>query len=207
MNNFNNLYYLKSVLKITKKCLNNDFEVAFIGYSNSGKSSAINALANNKNKLSRVSKTPGSTRMFNIFQIRLGYRIVDLPGYGYSIASKKLKIHWKEIIFKYLKIRDCLRGIIIFMDIRYPMKSIDEKVLRLAISKNMKILILLNKSDKLNNNERKLQLIRTRKKLNVFSKDIAIILFSSLNKLGVDLMQKTLTKWYNQYKIDNIFKF
>lgn len=204
MNIFDKLVFLRSCSKVTHQCPDSNFEVAFVGYSNSGKSSAINALANYKNKLARVSKTPGCTQSFNIFQTSLNYRIVDLPGYGYSVASKKLKTYWKKIIFKYLNHRNCLIGIIIFMDIRNPFKIIDKQILRIAMSKRMKVLILLSKSDKLNYNKRERQFLLTCKEVKSFSKNIEISLFSSLDKTGVNFMRKTLINWYNNLIVDRI---
>ncbi|MBZ2279846.1 ribosome biogenesis GTP-binding protein YihA/YsxC, partial [Buchnera aphidicola] len=84
-------------------------EIAFFGYSNSGKSSVINALTNQK-KLARSSKIPGRTQLINFFEVVSGFRIVDLPGYGYSTAPIYLKLKWCKLLYNYLEKRCPLKA-------------------------------------------------------------------------------------------------
>ena len=100
-------------------------EVAFVGRSNAGKSSAINALTQNKN-LARTSKTPGRTQLINFFQLHNSptLRLVDLPGYGYAKVSQETKKAWQEYISQYLNERLCLKGLVLIMDIRHPLQEV-----------------------------------------------------------------------------------
>ena len=125
-------------------------EVAFAGRSNAGKSSAINALTGNKN-LARTSKTPGRTQLLNFFQVDDSRRLVDLPGYGYAKVSKSMKQHWEIHLSEYLQSRECLRGIILLMDIRHPLQAFDTMIINWATEVEMPVHILLTKSDKLKN--------------------------------------------------------
>lgn len=100
--NYNKTFFLKSISKISDINIEYGIEIAFIGYSNSGKSSAINSLANQK-KLARCSKTPGCTQLINFFQVISNFRIVDLPGYGYAKCPISIKLKWEKLIYSYLK--------------------------------------------------------------------------------------------------------
>ena len=96
-------------------------EVAIAGRSNAGKSSAINTLTDQKS-LARTSKTPGRTQQIVIFELDENRRIADLPGYGYAKVPLKLKEHWRSVMARYFKTRKCLRGVVLVMDIRHPMR-------------------------------------------------------------------------------------
>ena len=135
------------------QCLNHqDKEIAFVGASNAGKSSAINALSNNK-KLAKVSKTPGKTKLFNFFKCDYGY-IVDFPGYGFSKVSKAQKKEWAKEIPKYFQYRENLIGVIIFTDIRHPMKESDIEMVSMLEDLKLPYKIILTKSDKVKEDER-----------------------------------------------------
>jgi len=123
-------------------------EVAFAGRSNVGKSSAINALTN-QHSLARTSKTPGRTQQIVFFQIDETIRLVDLPGYGYAKAPKNLRKHWEELVSRYLFQRQCLRGLVIPMDIRRPLTDLDRTMLDFSRQVGLPVHILLTKSDKL----------------------------------------------------------
>ncbi|VFP79543.1 ribosome biogenesis GTP-binding protein YihA/YsxC [Candidatus Erwinia haradaeae] len=173
-------------------------EVAFIGHSNSGKSSALNALTNNK-KLARTSKTPGSTKLINLFKVSTNYRLVDLPGYGYSYASQTIKIQWQNLIINYLTYRRSLIGLSILMDVRHPLKILDYQMILLAIKNNIEVFILLTKADKLSNNINLIQLNKVRKDTKIFPKKINVELFSSKKKIGIDKLQRQLNFWYQNF--------
>ncbi len=137
-----------------EQCLNHqDREIAFVGASNAGKSSAINALSNNK-KLAKVSKTPGKTKLFNFFKCAYGY-IVDFPGYGFSRVSKEQKKEWAKEIPKYFQYRSNLVGVLIFTDIRHPMKESDLEMTSMLIDLKLPFKIVLTKSDKVSDAEKK----------------------------------------------------
>lgn len=174
-----------TVYSLLNNGISNISEIAFVGYSNSGKSSVINTLANLK-KLTKVSSIPGSTRSINLFKIGPELRLLDFPGYGYYKRCMENKIDWHYAICQYLKHRDNLKGLILIMDIRHAIKSLDQEIINQALTLNIPILALLNKSDKLSKNNRKIKFQLIQKKLkNIFSntlKYVYIEIFSSVKK-------------------------
>src|SRR5690348_5251919 len=106
-------------------------EVAFAGRSNAGKSSALNAITG-VNGLARVSKTPGRTRLLNLFGVADGMRLVDLPGYGYAKVSEAERRQWGQLLEAYLGARQCLAGLVLVMDIRHPLTDHDRQLLGFA---------------------------------------------------------------------------
>ncbi len=171
-------------------------EVAFTGRSNAGKSSVLNALTNQK-KLARTSKTPGCTQLINIFEIEKGYRLVDLPGYGYAKLPKKIKMKWQSTLGEYLFIRNCLKGIVVIMDIRHPLQDLDKEVIHLAIKARRPLLALLAKDDKLSAHARKTQLNMVRQAMLHFIYNIPVETFSARNKSGVIMLIQKLNTWFN----------
>lgn len=170
-------------------------EVAFAGRSNAGKSSAINCLTGQK-KLARTSKTPGRTQQINFFTLSEEQRLVDLPGYGYAKVPESMKIAWQENMQDYLENRKSLKGIILLMDIRHPMKAFDEMMIDWAFQYQMPLHILLTKSDKLKRGaaSQSLQLVRNEiKKRNLSG--VTAQLFSSLNENGADEARKIIVSW------------
>lgn len=134
------------------QCLQHDMrEIAFVGASNAGKSSAINAISNQK-KLAKTSKTPGKTKLFNFFKTKLGY-IVDFPGYGYSKVSKSQKKDWARELPKYFSSRENLVGAVLFTDIRNPMRELDLTMLEMLATYDLPTLIVLTKTDKVSKEE------------------------------------------------------
>ncbi len=126
-------------------------EVAFIGRSNSGKSSVLNCLTG-QTKLARTSKTPGRTQRFNYFEARNLGRLVDLPGYGFAKVSKKVASAWQRDIFQFLEHRSQLCGLVLVMDARHPFRDSDVDMIETCKHQRLPILALLNKSDKLSKN-------------------------------------------------------
>ena len=123
-------------------------EIAFVGASNAGKSSAINAISSNK-KIAKTSKKPGKTKLFNFFKIGVDY-IVDFPGYGYSKTSKKQQDEWAIELPKYFQKRNNLVAAIIFTDIRHPLRPSDLQMINMLESLRINYFIALTKADKLN---------------------------------------------------------
>ena len=122
-------------------------EIAFVGASNAGKSSAINAISTNK-KIAKTSKKPGKTKLFNFFKIGVDY-IVDFPGYGYSKTSKQQQDEWAIELPKYFQNRSNLVAAIIFTDIRHPLRSSDLQMINMLESLRVNYFIALTKADKL----------------------------------------------------------
>ncbi|VFP80107.1 ribosome biogenesis GTP-binding protein YihA/YsxC [Candidatus Erwinia haradaeae] len=172
-------------------------EIAFLGRSNAGKSSALNACTNQKN-LARTSKMPGCTQLINLFQISKGFRLVDLPGYGYSNAPVVIKKKRNTILRDYLKNRQSLKGLLILMDIRHPLKELDQKIIILAIKYNIPILILLTKADKLNYRNCIIQLNTVRQVTKIFSSIIKVQIFSAKKTIGIDTLHQQLDNWYHK---------
>ena len=126
-------------------------EVLLAGRSNAGKSSALNALSENP-KLARISKTPGRTTEINFFKVNDGLMLLDLPGYGFAKSSKSKKKDWGPLLGEYFQKRKALAAVIIFMDIRHPLKEIDKEMINLCRNFNIPFLPVLTKSDKFSNN-------------------------------------------------------
>ena len=162
-------------------------EVAFAGRSNSGKSSAINAILV-RNGLARASKTPGRTRLLNFFEIEPGRRIIDLPGYGYAEASPVEKKQWIALIAR-LPRRACISGLFLIVDIRRGLTVQDEQLLDWSGASGGPVHVLLTKADKLNQRDRAAALKETQERL---GDDMTAQLFSATDKIGVAPAQKRL---------------
>ncbi len=156
-------------------------EVAVAGRSNAGKSSAINAIVQRKG-LARTSKTPGATRLVNFFELRPGRRLVDLPGYGFAAVSGDLRRHWADLVGRYFRSRQALRGVVVVMDVRHPLTSPDREMLHLGLARAMPVHILLTKSDKLGRSVARQTLSGVRKEL---GDSASVQLFSALDGEGV----------------------
>jgi GTP-binding protein len=166
-------------------------EIAFAGRSNAGKSSAINALTNRR-KLAFVSKTPGRTQQMNFFRLANGTYLVDLPGYGYAQAPGGLRREWGKVIAGYLQHRRALGGLVLIMDVRHPLTSLDVSLLDWFTPTGKPILILLTKADKLSRGEATGQLTAVRRQVAQRYPTCIVQLFSSLSRLGVEQAQSWL---------------
>ncbi len=159
-------------------------EVAFAGRSNSGKSSALNAIVERKG-LAITSRTPGRTRQIVFFEIDPTRRLIDLPGYGYSKVPESMRVHWAEEIQQYFDKRKSLRGLILTMDIRHPLKQLDQQLIDLSLQASIPVHILLTKSDKLS----KSKIASAVASVTAFYRDVSQVSvqsFSSHNRSGVD---------------------
>ena len=126
-------------------------EILLAGRSNAGKSSALNVLTDNP-KLARISKTPGRTTEINFFKVNEDLMLLDLPGYGFAKSSKAKKKDWGPLIGEYFQKRRALTAVVIFMDIRHPLKESDWEMIHLCRNFNVPFIPALTKSDKLSNN-------------------------------------------------------
>ena len=161
-------------------------EIAFCGRSNCGKSSLLNAITNNK-KLAKTSKTPGRTQAINVFEIMSDnhFKIIDLPGYGYAKVSKQMRSVWGKEIDTYLMTRRCLKAVCIIMDIRHPFKEVDLNLIDWCESKDLPMILLLNKSDKLSNNKVSQAVLKAQKDMQRLSSKHYIIATSATEKTGI----------------------
>lgn len=171
-------------------------EVAFAGRSNAGKSSALNALTQQKG-LARTSKTPGRTQLINLFEVEEGIRLVDLPGYGYAEVPEEMKRKWQHALGEYLQKRECIKGLVVLMDIRHPLKDLDMQMIEWSVAMEVPVLVLLTKADKLSSGARKKQLLEVREALAPLNGDIEIEYFSAPKKLGIDKLRIKLDSWYS----------
>ena len=126
-------------------------EILLAGRSNAGKSSALNVLTDNP-KLARISKTPGRTTEINFFKVNEDLMLLDLPGYGFAKSSKAKKKDWGPLLGEYFQKRRALTAVVIFMDIRHPLKESDWEMIHLCRNFNVPFIPALTKSDKLSNN-------------------------------------------------------
>lgn len=188
-------HFLTSAPDIHHLPTDSGIEVAFAGRSNAGKSSALNTLTNQK-KLARTSKTPGCTHLINLFEVGPGIRLVDLPGYGYAGVPQKLQRKWQYMLGEYLQKRDSLKGLVVLMDIRHPMKELDQQMVQWAVDVNIPVLVLLTKADKLVVSACKTQLNQVRKAARALMGDVQVEVFSSLRKQGVDKLRQKLDAWF-----------
>ena len=172
-------------------------EIAFCGRSNSGKSTLLNTITNNK-KLAKTSKTPGRTQTLNVFCIDefCQKRIVDLPGYGFAKVSKNLRKEWGYIINQYLSSRLSLKGLILIMDIRQALKESDLMLIKWSKKNYIPLKVVLNKGDKLSKSKVIKEIKSAEKKLEDLSFEGKPLPFSSKSLMGVDELRETLNNWF-----------
>ena len=175
-------------------------EVAFAGRSKAGKSSALNTLTNQRS-LARTSKTPGRTQLINIFEIAENKRLVDLPGYGFAKVPMEMKKKWQKALGEYLEKRECLKGLVILMDIRHPLKDLDMDLIQWAADGDLPVLALLTKSDKLSQGKVSAQVLAVKKELAKLNADIKVQAFSSLKRSGSEQADKVICDWFQDENI------
>ncbi|HCX34613.1 MAG TPA: YihA family ribosome biogenesis GTP-binding protein [Rhodocyclaceae bacterium] len=168
-------------------------EIAFAGRSNSGKSSALNALADHRG-LARVSKTPGRTQLINFFRVGDGYW-VDLPGYGYARVPEAMRAQWRPLIERYLAGRDVLCGLILVMDARHPLTSLDEQLAGWLGAEGKPVHALLTKADKLSRSQAARTLRQVEHELALRCAGASVQLFSSVTKLGIGEARDRIAGW------------
>jgi GTP-binding protein len=181
-------------------------EIAFVGRSNAGKSTAINTLTQQR-QLAFASRTPGRTQHINLFELGSQHHsartlLADLPGYGYATVERMTKERWQEVMAQYLLDRPNLRGVVLMLDSRLGFTELDRKLLdwiepRVAPG-HIKLLALLTKTDKLNYQQKQKSLAQAQEVLSAYAtddSDIGITLFSALKKIGVEDLALTLAQW------------
>ena len=194
MSYFTQAKFLTSAPSIAHLDAFDGMEVAFAGRSNAGKSSALNKLTR-QNSLARTSKTPGRTQLINLFELDERRRLVDLPGYGYAKVPLEMKLKWQKNLGEYLEKRECLAGVVVLMDIRHPLKDLDQNLIHWAVDADLPVLILLTKADKLKSGKRKSQVLMVREASMAFCGNITVHAFSSLNGIGLSEAEKILLEW------------
>ncbi len=183
-------------------------EIAFVGRSNAGKSTAINTLTQQK-RLAFASKTPGRTQHINLFE--LGPKngadalFADLPGYGYAAVARGAKLRWQQVMADYLEVRRSLTGVVLMVDSRLGLTDLDRQLLGFIAPRagngSIKLLVLLTKSDKLNRSEAHAALDTAQQALAELATDeadLSVALFSALKKSGVGDAATLLHRWVHR---------
>lgn len=166
-------------------------EIALAGRSNVGKSSFVNTLINRKN-LARTSSQPGKTRTLNFYNVDEKFRFVDLPGYGYAIASKKDRDEWADAINTYLTNRENLKEIFLLVDFRHEPTDLDKMMYDYIKDAGFSGIVIATKADKVKKGQHQKHLNIIKKKLGV--DDIKnIVAFSSEDKTNKDVAWKKVT--------------
>lgn len=191
---FPSTIFLTSAAQLNQVPEDKGSEVAFIGRSNSGKSTAINAVTGIKG-LARTSKLPGRTQLLNFFQVTPEQRLVDLPGYGYAHVNTQQKEAWEKVISHYLKTRLSLKCLIITMDSRHPLKERDHAMLTWASHYQIPVHILLTKADKLTRQQSLKTLKETEQQLTKMDNSSTIQLFSATKAIGLKSARQTILHW------------
>ncbi|HTY98310.1 MAG TPA: ribosome biogenesis GTP-binding protein YihA/YsxC [Rhodocyclaceae bacterium] len=169
-------------------------EIAFAGRSNAGKSSAINALVGHT-RLAFVSKVPGRTQLINLFRLRNGAALVDLPGYGYAEAPLAVRRQWQSLLEIYLTRRRTLIGLVMIMDARRPLTDLDRQMINWFGPTGKPIHCLLTKADKLTRSEQAQVLRAVKEELAEAGSPITVQLFSSLKKTGLEEAEAVIGGW------------
>jgi len=191
---FCGVHFLKSAAALADCPPDRGAEVAFAGRSNAGKSSALNALTGQA-KLARTSKTPGRTRLLNFFAVAPDRRLVDLPGYGYARVPKAMKAEWDRQLAGYLRGRRSLRGLVVLMDIRHPLRDSDRHLLAWAAEAGIAVHVLLTKADKLNRGPAQAALHAVRRELGNALPEVSAQTFSAHTGLGLAELATKLEAW------------
>jgi len=186
--------FLTSAARLDQSPPDQGHEVAFAGRSNAGKSSAINALCQQKS-LARTSKTPGRTQLLNFFALDEEHRLVDLPGYGYAKVAERIKLQWQAELAAYLEKRQSLRGVILLADVRHPLKEFDLQMLEWSDKMQLPVHILLTKADKLKRGAASSALLKVKQLLKEMPGEHSVQLFSALKRQGIDQAHAVLDRW------------
>ena len=189
-NPFKNTAFLFGVTKYKNLPQDTGVEILLSGRSNAGKSSALNALTRNK-KLARISKTPGRTTEINFFEVEDNFKLLDLPGYGFAKSGHSRKKDWGPLLGEYFENRKALKAVIVFMDIRHPLKPTDLEMIELCERFEVAYVPVLTKSDKVSKNILKKTIQQVSKATN--AKDVLAI--SSSKETGFEKLSKVLLKF------------
>jgi GTP-binding protein len=186
-----NAVFLKSAANLKDFPADDGREVAFVGRSNSGKSTAVNVITGAR-KLARVSKTPGRTQLLNFFAYGEGRRLVDLPGYGFARVAPDVQARWRRALEAYLRERASLVGLVVTMDIRRGVTQLDDTLLRWLEPRALPIGVLLTKADKLS---RSAAIERERALAAELGPGVKTTRFSAITGDGVPTAQQWLVEW------------
>ena len=186
-NPFKNTAFLFGITKHKNLPEDTGIEILLSGRSNAGKSSALNALTGNK-KLARISKTPGRTTEINFFEVEDGFKLLDLPGYGFAKSGHSRRKDWGPLLGEYFENRKSLKAVLVFMDTRHPLKPIDLEMIELCESFDVPYIPVLTKSDKVSKNI----LMNTIQLVSKATNAMEVLAISSLKETGFEKLRKIL---------------
>ena len=188
--NFENIKFIKSANQVSQFPEDSGREIAFVGRSNAGKSTALNAIFRRKN-IAKTSKTPGRTQLVNFFSVDDDCRVVDLPGYGFAAVSKKKRKQWDELISDYFRTRDALKGVFLIIDSRRMITQLDHLFLEFYLPLGKSLHVVLTKADKL----KKMEQIEALRSTETSLGNVATIqLFSGTKQDGVTVAKQRLSE-------------
>ena len=195
---FRRATFVKSVEQIHDLPADEGVEVAFIGRSNVGKSSVLNALCDQQG-LARTSRTPGQTQHLVVFDLTPGRRLIDLPGFGYAAVNKSLRAHWEKTLPLYLERRTSLTGLVLIADARHPLKTEELALIEWTAAAGVAQTLLLNKADKLGRQAVFAALRAARVQLQERGADPAgVHAFSATGREGVPLLRAIVDGWFKE---------
>jgi GTP-binding protein len=173
-------------------------EIAFAGRSNAGKSTAINVLAG-RTRLAFASRTPGRTQQINLFQLRSGALVADLPGYGYAKVGKELKRAWQAFLSHYITTRATLVALVLIVDSRHGLKGLDLELLEGFVPSGRPVLILATKADKLGTTEQRAATVAIAKQISqafpLGAGNVSVQLFSATARIGIEEAERVIAGW------------
>ncbi len=192
MSTYPNVKFLTSAAEVHQLAPDLGREIAFAGRSNSGKSTAINAITQ-RSGLARVSRTPGRTQLINFFELAPDRRLVDLPGYGFAKVPERVRLHWLQLMEQYFNVRESLVGLVLIVDSRRGLNPQDAGMLEWVLARDRLAHILLTKADKLNRRDSD----RVFRETKAACSDTAVTvqLFSAHAKQGFEEARQVLDGW------------
>ena len=189
-NLFKESEFMLGVTKFKNLPVDEGVEILLAGRSNAGKSSALNALTENP-KLARISKTPGRTTEINFFRVNESLKFVDLPGYGFAKSSFHKRKDWAPLLEEYFAKRVSFKAVVIFMDIRHPLKDSDRDMIDLCNLSDVAFIPVLTKSDKLSNNQKAKAVAAVNRQM----QDCEAIPVSSKDIIGFDKLTRAILEF------------
>jgi GTP-binding protein len=194
MSTYPNVRFVTSAAEANQLAPDTGREVAFAGRSNSGKSTAINAITH-RTGLARVSRTPGRTQLINFFELAPERRLVDLPGYGFAKVPERVRLKWLQLMEHYFNVRESLVGLMLIVDSRRGLGAQDVVMLEWVLARDAHAHVLLTKADKLNRRDS----LRVLQETKTACADTAVTtqLFSAHAKQGLDEARNVMDGWLN----------
>ncbi len=194
---FRSVEYLLSAHQLRQLPPDTGREVAFVGRSNAGKSSIINALC--QQRIARTSRTPGRTQQLVVFDLGNDHRLVDLPGFGYAKVGREMQQHWERVLARYLETRHALRGLVLVTDIRHVLRPVERQIAHYcAVSPDLRLLIVLNKSDKVSRQAMHSACKQWRAAAAEAAWRLELVACSTASGAGIETLADMLREWFSQ---------